>query len=107
MPAPRSCTRFPSSGRWLPGPPTPSFGDDVDMAIEWGDLARQTPISDSWGVDRGTPLDRYYIERFLEANRADIYGHVLEVKDAGYTHRYGGSRVRRASVLDVEKTNSQ
>ena len=34
------------------------------------------------GRDRGTPIDRHYIERFLDEHRADIRGRVLEVRDA-------------------------
>ncbi len=51
--------------------------------INWGELRRLTPISDVWGLDRGRPLDRYYIESFLERHRGDIRGRVLEVKDSG------------------------
>ena len=37
------------------------------------------PMSDSWGFERGTPVDRYYIERFLERNADAIRGDVLEI----------------------------
>jgi len=33
---------------------------------DWGDLRRLQPISHEFGYDRGLPVDRYYIERFLE-----------------------------------------
>ena len=36
-------------------------------AVDFGDLRRTAPISRKFGVDRGLPVDRYYIERFLEA----------------------------------------
>ena len=36
-----------------------------------GDLRRLAPISHSFGFDRGTPIDRHYIECFLNRN-ADI-----------------------------------
>jgi hypothetical protein len=29
-----------------------------------GIARRTTPLSRHWGFDRGTPVDRYYIERF-------------------------------------------
>jgi SAM-dependent methyltransferase len=73
--------------------------------FEWGDFRRATPISPVWGADRGQCIDRYYIEQFLEAHRADIAGTVLEVHDDDYTRQFGGSRVRRADVLDIEETN--
>jgi hypothetical protein len=28
-------------------------------------LRRTTPLTDCWGADRGTPVDRYYVERLL------------------------------------------
>ena len=33
--------------------------------VSYGSLRRLTPISDRWGLDRGTPIDRHYIEQFL------------------------------------------
>jgi len=62
------------------------------------------PLSHDWGFERGTPVDRYYIGRFLERHRGDIRGRVLEVKDDAYTRRYG-SGVERADVLDVDAAN--
>lgn len=69
-----------------------------------GTLRRTQPLSDHWGSDRGTPLDRYYIERFLDAHRADVRGRVLEVKDAAYTGRFG-TGVTASDVLDVDAGN--
>jgi len=62
------------------------------------------PASRSRGYDRGSPIDRYYIEQFLDGHRADIRGHVLEVKDSGYADRFGAD-VRRCDVLDVRADN--
>ena len=47
--------------------------------VDFGDLRRLTPISKDWGYDRGKPIDRYYIERFLSLYKEDIRGRVLEV----------------------------
>lgn len=71
-----------------------------------GTLRRTRPLSDVWGYDRGTPVDRYYIERFLAENRDAIRGRVLEVKDSRYTDRFGGD-VRERAVLDVDPANPQ
>lgn len=71
-----------------------------------GALRRGQPLSDAWGYDRGTPVDRYYIEQFLACHRRDIHGRVLEVKDSGYTDRYG-IRVERCDVLDIDPSNPQ
>jgi SAM-dependent methyltransferase len=70
----------------------------------FGTLRRTTPVSDVWGFDRGLPVDRYYIEQFLDAQRADIRGRVLEVRDAAYTRRFG-SGVARSEVLDINPAN--
>ena len=74
-------------------------------AVDWGDLRRLQPISPMWGLDRGGPVDRYYIEAFLERHRADVRGRVIEVKDSAYTERFGGERVRERHVLDVVADN--
>ena len=64
-------------------------------------LRRLAPISRQWGFDRGRPVDRYYIEAFLDRHAADIRGRVLEVGDDAYTRRFGGERVVRRDVLHV------
>jgi hypothetical protein len=70
----------------------------------FGFRPRSTPVSAHWGFDRGTPIDRWYIERFLIRNRSDIRGRVLEVKDDGYARRFGVA-VERVDVLDVDPDN--
>jgi SAM-dependent methyltransferase len=64
------------------------------------------PKSDHWGWDRGTPVDRYYIERFLGEHAGDVRGNVLEVKDADYIRKYGRDVVR-TDVLDIDAANPQ
>jgi SAM-dependent methyltransferase len=71
-----------------------------------GSLRRTTPVSDDWGRDRGTPVDRYYIEAFLARHAQDIQGRVLEVMDAPYTERFGAG-VTRSDVLDIDASNPQ
>jgi SAM-dependent methyltransferase len=68
-------------------------------------VPRQTrPVSDRWGLDRGTPVDRWYIERFLAQERASIRGRVLEVRDTRYTRAFGAS-VERSDVVDIDASN--
>jgi len=64
------------------------------------------PLSRSFGYDRGRPVDRYYIERFLQLNADVITGRVLEVKDPGYTRAFGHD-VTEEAVLDVDRTNER
>jgi SAM-dependent methyltransferase len=71
--------------------------------IRLGLLYRTTPFSRS-GWARGTPVDRVYIERFLEQNRAAIRGRVLEVQDSHYTERFG-SGVAQSDILDIDPSN--
>jgi len=71
-----------------------------------GTLRKTRPVSDLWGYDRGRPIDRYYIERFIAGHRADIRGHVLEVKEPLYVERYG-SGVTRIDVLDNDARNTR
>jgi SAM-dependent methyltransferase len=75
--------------------------------INFGSLHRLTPISSVFGFDRGQPIDRYYIESFLNNHSGDIKERVLEIGDSSYTHKYGGSRVVIADVLHAVEGNPQ
>ena len=79
----------------LIGGAAPRFG-----AVDMGDLARAKPIGLRFGYDRGTPVDRWYIERFLTRHAPDIRGRVLEVGDAAYSRRFGIGLTRQ-DVLHV------
>ena len=72
-------------------------------AVDFGDLGSTEPISRDFGFDRGTPIDRYYIEAFLERHASDIRGRALEVGDASYCRRFGGSAITQQDVLHVSK----
>jgi SAM-dependent methyltransferase len=69
-------------------------------AVRLGDLARTAPISSRWGFDRGTPVDRRYIEAFLDRHRADVRGRVLEVAADTYASRFG-SNLDRVDILSA------
>lgn len=75
--------------------------------VQFGNLRRTTPISRNSGYDRGSPVDRYYIEKFLALQAAHICGRVLEVGDRDYTLKFGGDRVTHSDVLDISDDNSQ
>lgn len=75
--------------------------------LHFGNLRRLSPISRMFGFDRGAPVDRYYIERFLQAHAADVRGHVLEVAGRDYTLRFGGERVTGSDVLHVQEGNPE
>lgn len=76
--------------------------DRLIVRYRWASLRRTEPIS-AWGHHRGTPIDRWYIEAFLQRHAELVHGHVLEVKDDRYASRLGASRV---TVLDIEPDNA-
>lgn len=70
--------------------------------VRFGHLRRVAPISREFGYDRGLPVDRHYIESFLDRRRGDIRGRVLEVGEDVYTRAFGGADVKRVDVLHVD-----
>ena len=68
-------------------------------------LSRTEPVSRCFGFDRGTPVDRYYIEQFLADRAALVRGRTLEVGDDSYTRRFGGDRTTRREVIHVDASN--
>ena len=82
--------------RWRGRAYTPPVG-----RVRFGDLRRTTPITRSWGYERGVPIDRYYIERFLARHAGDVRGRVLEIGDDRYTWRFGLPAVTSSDVLNV------
>ena len=75
--------------------------------VRLGSLKRTRPISRNYGWERGTPIDRFYIDRFLTAHARDVEGRVLEIGDDEYTRRYGGGRVTGSHVLHAGPGNPQ
>ena len=67
-------------------------------------LLSTTPVSRKFGLDRGTPVDRVYIEHFLESNADAIRGRVLEIADDTYTRRFGNS-LESVDILHVNRDN--
>jgi SAM-dependent methyltransferase len=57
------------------------------------------PVSANFGFERGKPIDRWYIERFLDRHSADVRGRVLELYEDTYTRWFGGDRVTGSEVL--------
>jgi SAM-dependent methyltransferase len=75
--------------------------------VRWGSLRRTEPFSSYFGLERGLPVDRVYIEDFLARNAEDIRGRVLEVRDTRYTERFGGSRITQSEIVDVDEANPE
>lgn|SRR5262245_18924065 len=70
-------------------------------------LNETQPVSRVFGLDRGSAIDRYYIERFLRDNQGDIRGRVLEVESDSYTKKFGGNRVQQSDILHATLENPQ
>jgi hypothetical protein len=70
-------------------------------------LTRLEPVSRVFGFDRGKPVDRWYIERFLAEHAADVRGRVLEVAEPTYTQWYGGDDVTHSDVLHAAPGNEE
>ena len=73
---------------------------------DWGNLRRTRPFSKRYGSDRGVPIDRYYLHRFLEQRRHLISGRVLEIQASDYTRQYGYALIRLDSVDIVNTFNA-
>ena len=54
----------------------------------WHNLRSTTPISEVFALDRGTPIDRIYIEHFLESNKDCIKGTLCEIGENNYSKKY-------------------
>lgn len=80
---------------------TPAVGK-----VSFGNLRRLEPLTRSFGYDRGQPIDRYYIEKFLSQHATDIAGHVVEIGDDRYTRKFGGAQVTHSDVLDQNHPDS-
>jgi hypothetical protein len=73
----------------------------IPGTVNFGDFGLVEPIGRKFGGDRGTPLDRYYIEGFLKRHAGDIEGRVAEIGDDFYTRKFGGDRVWHSDIIDA------
>lgn len=72
-------------------------------AIDWGELRRHRPFCGDFGFCRGTPVDRYYLSRFVAEVRSEIRGDVVEIGGRQHNERrYGLDDVRQYRCIDIE-----
>lgn len=69
--------------------------------VRFGSLRRLSPISRRFGLERGQPVDRHYVESFLSAHAGCVHGRVLEIGDDTYSRRFGVDRITRQDILHV------
>lgn len=59
------------------------------------------PVSEQFGTERGTPVDRIYIDKFLSRFSSSIKGDVVEIEDSIYTYKFGSENVKKSYIIDV------
>jgi hypothetical protein len=72
--------------------------------VAFEDFSRTEPVSRLFGFDRGTPIDRYYIDKFLAEHCGDIHGKTLEIAESVYSKKYG-SNVTDYEILHYDNSN--
>jgi len=78
----------------------------LEKPANWIDLRNTIPISKEFGLDRGTPIDRIYIEHFLKNNKKHIKGVVCEIADNTYSKKFG-SGVSKFEILHFSDDNEK
>ena len=67
--------------------------------------SQEQPITRSFGLYRGTPIDRRYIEQFLKKNKDYIRGDLVEVGENRYSGRLG-TNVNSISLLSANHSST-
>lgn len=73
--------------------------------VATGDMDRLQPFCADFGYSRGGPIDRYYIENFLQKEAAVIRGRTMEIGDNYYTKLYGSNAVTQSDIFHVDASN--
>jgi len=74
--------------------------------VAFDNALRTKPISAKFGFDRGTPIDRFYIEKFLQNNAGHIRGKVLEISENTYSGKYG-KEITSFEILHYDNANKK
>ncbi len=69
-------------------------------------LIGHKPLLRDFGFSLGTPVDRVYIERFLEDNAHLIRGRVMEIGDSRYSDKFGRS-LESVDILHIDEENEE
>lgn len=69
-------------------------------------LTRIAPVSRRFAMERGTPIDRHYIERFLRRHASMITGDVMEIGGSRYARAFGRAP-RSIGVLHATPGNAE
>ena len=79
----------------------------LDRVEDWSVLRSLQPYRDEFGRRRGQCIDRFYIEKFLSESQELVRGRVAEFGGSEYAVRFGGSKVERVDVVDVNEQNDR
>jgi len=74
--------------------------------VDWYNFRSLSPISTIFALDRGTPIDRVYIDDFLFLNSKYIKGTTCEISENKYCKKYG-QNVDKFEVLHYTKGNKE
>ncbi|MBW4509143.1 MAG: class I SAM-dependent methyltransferase [Scytonematopsis contorta HA4267-MV1] len=70
--------------------------------LNWGDLRRGEPFCNEFGFERGTPIDRYYLDKFIGSIRHQVKGKVVEIGGAlSNRGEYGFENVSTYDAVDL------
>ena len=69
----------------------------------FGDLLRAEPVSRMFGLERGTPIDRYYIDAFIAANADAITGRAIEVGEIRYLKDFGSGASEKCIIAPAKE----
>lgn len=67
--------------------------------VRFGSFRRVEPIAAMWPPRYGRPVDRHYIDAFLESELDGLGGELLEVGNLEYADRFGGPEITGRSTL--------
>jgi SAM-dependent methyltransferase len=72
--------------------------------IDWGQLRRLMPVCPAFGMSRGTPIDRHYLNQFIAEIRDSVQGDVVEIGGLDSNKGvYGFTRASGYRGLDVRE----
>lgn len=65
----------------------------------FGSFKKSEPVNPAFGFDKGSPVDRIYIDQFLGENASAIKGKVLEIGEATYSNKFAPRGLAETFVL--------
>jgi SAM-dependent methyltransferase len=75
--------------------------------LNWGDLRRGEPFCYEFGFERGTPIDRYYLDEFLGSIRHLVKGKVVEIGGVlSNREKYGFENTLTYDAVDLLESPS-